>query len=338
MDCPTGAPPGPANRSDWLDANVYLRNHLPAAAIRNAWRPGSGAVSNRCLYTWQRGIVLDPADRAYRQFLLDQLQRHFDYLPHFQGIVIDRSDWNNFYDLDRDDGMSWVDGRPAYSLKRAYMNVTNALQAQMQAQGRDTGMLINTYGYACLSLMAPYDGSFSEGHAISAVGLLGIVSPAIMWTYDTRECCSSRAAFDPYMQWRMLLAVFPMAPFPGNDHSIDPNATAQAWYADYGHMFAALQGVDWSLTAHAVQVNDTDAKANAFVRGTLHLYPVILGTPAPPAPNRTILLTVRDVPAGVAFAATYPGDPAWHPLASSGDGGVAVTVPLRSGCALVRAM
>ena len=58
----------------------------------------------------QNDILVDSADPEYEQFLVDQLTRHVDRLPHFAGIAIDRSDMMEFYDLDGDDGVSAVYG------------------------------------------------------------------------------------------------------------------------------------------------------------------------------------------------------------------------------------
>lgn len=101
----------------------------------------------------------------------------------------------------------------------------------------------------------------------------------------------------PYFQWRLVLGVFPMAPFPDNDHSIPADPVAQGYYDWYGHMFRALQGKDWSLVAHAITVNDTNASANAFETpgGTEWLYPITLGVANPVAPSRTILITVHTI-------------------------------------------
>lgn len=53
-------------------------------------------------------------------------------------------------------------------------------------------MLLNT-GVSRLDLMKPFDGTFSEFHAINAVGLLGAASPAILWVYPggSSGCCGN---------------------------------------------------------------------------------------------------------------------------------------------------
>jgi hypothetical protein len=98
------------------------------------------------------------------------------------GIIIDRSDWNNFYNHAGDDGMSWVNGRPAHSMKQSYLNITRELRGLYAQRQKDAHILMNGVGYTCLSFMEPMDGTFSEGRSVSAVGLLGIQSTAILWT------------------------------------------------------------------------------------------------------------------------------------------------------------
>ena len=56
---------------------------------------------------------------AYNSFLSSQLARKVERLPHFQGLVVDRSDWMGVYSNRADDGISWARGRPARSMKAA---------------------------------------------------------------------------------------------------------------------------------------------------------------------------------------------------------------------------
>jgi hypothetical protein len=63
--------------------------------------------------------------------------------------------------------------------------------------GRGNVMLMNSLGFSSLSMMPSYDGTFSEGRAINAVGLLGAGGMVnIMWTSNNMECCANQAAAD----------------------------------------------------------------------------------------------------------------------------------------------
>ena len=49
----------------------------------------------------------------YCRDILDQAEKHIRLIPDAAGICIDRLDWLRMYNEDRDDGLSWVSGRPA---------------------------------------------------------------------------------------------------------------------------------------------------------------------------------------------------------------------------------
>jgi hypothetical protein len=73
-------------------------------------------------------------------------------------------------------------------------------------------------------------GTFSEGHAINAVGILGAGGMVnIMWTGSNLECCRTEALADEYFQHRLYMGVYPMAPLPSADHCIGYNKVP--WHA-----------------------------------------------------------------------------------------------------------
>ena len=70
-----------------------------------------------------------PGDPAYQKFLLEQAQRHIDRLPAADGICIDRMDWLRYYNPRGDDGVSWVEGKPA----RSYLRVVAQFHGEIGA-------------------------------------------------------------------------------------------------------------------------------------------------------------------------------------------------------------
>ncbi len=58
--------------------------------------------------------------------------------------------------------------------------------------------------------------------------------------------------------------VFPMGPFPGNDHSLRPGEWVDKRYLDYGPHMTAMRGRKWMLEPHVIRVPDADARANIF--------------------------------------------------------------------------
>lgn len=295
------------NSSNWPNAMDYLVGTMPDAPFHRTWDPRDG-VHEGCWFTWQKGIVMDPSTPSYHQFLQEQIQRKLDHLPHFQGIVVDRSDWNKLYNLEGDDGISWAAGGPAYSMKRAYIKTMSDIRDMLvDGRGDENIMLINTFGYSMLSLMGPYDGSFSEGKAVSAVGLLGLFSPAILWVYSADECCKTPELADTVLQWHLYMGVFPMAPFPGNDHAIPPNPDAQVAFELYGKMFESINRRLWVLDANPVLA--PHCKPNAFdIEGnsTVRVFPIML---CPASSSVTVEILLAWTP--MVIEQLLPGASSW---------------------------
>ena len=102
----------------------------------------------------------------------------------------------------------------AASLKLSYLAMTRDLRtalgaaiaaAPAPAPGAPSPsgagiMLMNTLGNARLDQLRWYDGTFSEGSAVNGVGILGASSPAILWTYNSGECCNDAAQASLYFQ------------------------------------------------------------------------------------------------------------------------------------------
>jgi len=257
---------------------------MSAWATGDRHRPAVGPI-----YSWQNAIVVDPGDAKYHDFLLEQLVRHIEYEDAFAGIVIDRSDWQDQFNLRRDDGLTFLPElavpnssstgvvgslRVSYAamIKDLRETMTATLASTPKGVGAPLGsgiMLMNTVGNCRLDMMLHYDGQFSEGHAVNAIGLLGARSPAILWTYSSGECCETPSKAAVYFQTHLYMGVFPMAPFPGNDHAIAWDPSVAALFARYGPLFGALRARSWALLPGIVAVNNasssTYAKVNAFV-------------------------------------------------------------------------
>ncbi len=398
----SGAAPPAAQRgagsgtcaTSWQNASACMIENFLSAALTRAWKTGARRPSVGPIYSWQNAIVVDPGDEKYHAFLLEQLTRHIVFEDAFAGIVIDRSDWQDQFNLNRDDGLTFLPELAAAnasagvvaSLRVSYAAMIADLRAAMAAAlappaaaarggGAPLGagiMLMNTIGNCRLDMLRHYDGQFSEGHAVSAVGLLGLRSPAILWLYNAGECCSTPAAAGAYFQTHLYLGVAPMAPFPGNDHAIPWDPTVATLFARYGPLFGALRARAWALLPHVVALHNasstTFAKVNAFVAPLAAQPALLLAVMLGGDPSGRVGVNVsgwdRAWAAGAhpllrgggaaapAAAAAYaievlvPGlGSAWGPLPglpafSCGAGGPACSavlpVQLQEGCAMVR--
>jgi hypothetical protein len=180
---------------------------------------------------------------------------------------------------------------------------SNVFQVLSKLDEIPTLMFMNIYGNGRLDQYKSYDGIFSEGPLVSGAGLLGIMSPTILWTYDSNECCRSANWSDFYFQRHLLMNVMPMIPFPGNDHAISFDVNSAQKYVRYGAMLSAVAPSIWALYPHIISiVNQTGlttyAKVNAFIApldinatNVALLVPVMLGEVA----NGTVLLNLTKI-------------------------------------------
>lgn len=300
-------------------------NKLLGSSIYPLSRPGGP------YFTWEDGIVLDCGDSNYRDFLLDQARQHIEKLPQASGICIDRLDWLRVYNERADDGESWFEGRPARSMMASWNDLMERLGPLMHQSGKV--VFVNNH-VKRLDLLRHVDGIFDEftytGAPLNLTALLALRKPALGWTDD-------EAALHPdpdvFFQRYLHLGVYPMAPFPGNDHSLRPSAWVDRQYLDYGPLLDAMRGKKWVLTAHCVESATPGVKVNLFQVPGGYALPVTGG-----GPTTTAVVSLRHLPAleRLRCEALHPG--ADKPLAVPAtfkDGCLTLQVPLQRGCAMV---
>jgi hypothetical protein len=148
---------------------------------------------------------------------------------------------------------------------------------------------------------------------------------------------SPQGAGDAALQKFLYLGVFPMVPFPRNDHSVLPSERADRIYMDYGPLFEAIRGKKWVLLPHAITVKGEVAKANLFQVPDGYIVPVVMGGSAPTA--KVTVGSIPEIQAGKAIQCEliYPGDTEWKVCEfENGHSSITVSVPLQRGCAMIR--
>lgn len=283
-------------------------------------------------FTWENGIAMDCGEPSYRNFLLDQAKKHIELLPSTSGICIDRLDWLRMYNEERDDGRSWFDGQPARSLIYSWKNLMSELGPMMHNNNKV--VFVNNHNKR-LDLLKQVDGIFDEftfmNSPLNLTALLCVNKPALGWTHDSTVIKAVGA--DNFFQKYLYLGVYPMAPFPGNDHSIAPGEWTNKQYEDYGSLFSVLEGKRWVLEADCIEVKENKAKANLFKTFKGYVIPVVYGNN-----EQNITLTVRHIPQIERYIckAIYPGSdkeivlqPVLNP------DGLTIQVPLTRNCAMV---
>ena len=250
----------------WKDPNDFLyATHVDALLLAGGRPQG----------TCYNAFAVDVGDPGYQKFMLEQAQRHIDRLPASSGICIDRLDWLRQYNSRGDDGVSWVNGKPARSLYLSWRDFMAKLGPMMHSAGKV--IYVNTLTKR-LELLRQVDGIYDEfgqaPTALNASALMGLRKPLMCWTPGPNDL---RPDPDAFFQRHLHMGAYPTAPYPGNNHCIQPNAWAAQYYLDYGPLLDALRGKKWVLRPHAVEVAGQKAKANLFEVPGGFVVPVTFG-------------------------------------------------------------
>ena len=324
-------PPPEDNATDlWRDPNLFLHYRV-ADGILHA------SDGKTPYFTWYDAVAMDCGAPDFRAFLLDQADRHLAELPSSAGICIDRTDWLRFYNPLRDDGASWMWDRPVASLRNSWKDILEELGEKYHAAGKV--IFINNTA-SRLDVMRHVDGIFDEATFLDShlnkCAFECLRKPLVCWTPQPPYAQELQSDPDRYMQQNLYMGGYPMAPFPGNDHSNPPDPAIERVFTDYGPLFDAIRGKQWVLSAHAVRVKGGSALANLFKVPGGDVVPVVHGLGS----EATVVLRNPQL---VAAAATLHVD-VLHPGAAPStsvevvreDGALRLTVPLVRGCALVR--
>lgn len=335
------APPRQAQSDEdlWREANDFLYAKLvdailytpPQQRIFDSKHYGR-TEPNRPFWTWGKGIVMDPGEPVYREFLLDQARRHVELLPDSSGICIDRMDWLRMYNHRRDDGVSWMGGQPVRSLYVSWLDLLAKLGPVFHDRGKV--VFVNNH-IKRLEQMRQVDGIFDEftygGSPLNTIAVLGVRKPVLGWISRAEQ-------FQPDPDWAIqkfiYLGVFPMAPFPANDHSLQPGAWVDRLYLDYGPLLRQLKGKKWVLEPGAIAVSGGPARANLFEVNAGYVVPVVF---AGEAASVTVTLDPTALRAR-RFDATaiHPGSETETPVRQAlVEGRLQLQVPVKRGCALL---
>ncbi len=311
-----------ANADDpdlWKDPVAYLHGKLPNAVFD----PGIG--------TCYKAFITDVGDPDYLRFMLEQADRNTRMLPDTDGICIDRADWLRLYNPKADDGVSWVGGKPARSLFRSWITLMDKMGPQMHKADK---VIFSNMMTVRLELCRELDGIYTEfgnnGNALNASALLGARKPVVAWTYNETL---RQPNPDAFMQRHLHLGVFPTAPYPYNNHCINPETSADQLYLDYGPLLDAMRGKKWVLAPHCVETTTPGVKVNLFEVPGGYVVPVTFGGAAD-----TAEVVVRNIGGLEAMKCSglHPGTEQAAPLEGSfKDGAMKFRIPLVRGCAMI---
>ena len=318
----------------WKDPNGFLYNKLASSILYGE--------DGKPIWSWYDQVAVDPADSAFQDLMVDQVARHVKEIPDSSGICIDRMDRLIFFNYRADDGETWLsvgignlEGRPARSGIKSWKDTMSKIGPIMHNAGK---AIYGNTTICRLDVMREVDGIFDEdgffGFNLNQDAFVGVRKPVIAWTSDKTQLQPNP---DEFFQRHLFLGAFPMVPYPENDHSILPDEWAERQYMDYGPLMDELRGRKWVLTAHVIEVEHSAAKANIFQTPRGFAIPVTFGGKA-----ASVAVTIRGLPPVASpqdyrFEAILPGSSEWKAVKfRKGAGGLAITVPLSRGCAMVR--
>jgi len=139
------------------------------ALLRRIWADGFVDGPRQ---DWVGTTDMDPAEPNFQNLLLEQAVLHVDRLSAFEGIAVDRLDYSEFFNLDADDGVSWVprqmaggkwDGSfgPARSLRLSYRQTFARIsQEVVHLEGRAKIMLMNCNALCRIDQIEYFDGAY----------------------------------------------------------------------------------------------------------------------------------------------------------------------------------
>ena len=285
------APPADSNAL-WKDCSNYLARKFPNALLHVADKVKiTKALDDKTVhggpyYSWKEAVATDCGDIAYQKFLLQQAQRHIKEIPNSFGICIDRLDWLRFFNQRADDGKTWFDNQPARSLVNSWKDLMQQLGPLVHGAGKY--ILVNNH-YKRIDLLRHADGILDEftnaTSPLNTTAFLTLDKPALGWTpgKDVIET----AGGDNFFQKYLYLGVFPMCPFPGNDHALRPDSMVDRLYLDYGPLMNQLKEKHWVLKPGIVRVKDGNARCNLFKTKNGYSIPVVYAD----ADTVTVVLT-----------------------------------------------
>ncbi len=220
----------------------------------------------KAIPTWEGAVAMNPGkDYSLRPFLREQIRRHIDRLPHFDGFVVDRLDWASKIDYGHSDGVTMIGGRAVENMAVPVGDAVVEVCRMSHAAGK------RVFANQCwrLEVLRDVDGICHEADPLPLLGYLAPLRPVSAWhqrvSYD-----GDLLRFEAQLKRRLHWALFPQMiahQFPIAQQK--PNARAADLLEIYAPLFEPFLGKRQVLQAHCVMVDGAD-RANLFINGAGH--------------------------------------------------------------------
>lgn len=213
---------------------------------------------------WEGSTVMNPdPSRAFGKHLIDQAKLHLEKIPSIAGFCVDQLHHESYIDYspNNKDNITMVNGREAYHLGIAVMDINEQLCKEIHKQGKQL-YLNNSWK---LSSMKDIDGFMYEFPRLRALSYCAPYRYLAGWHhlkdyYNTGDLLQ----FEANLKRRLKYAVFPhMIPARFKICQQRPDKKAAAMLEIYAPLFRQLQGKEQVLDAHCIAVSGAN-EANLF--------------------------------------------------------------------------
>jgi hypothetical protein len=214
--------------------------------------------------TWEGAMAMNPRHQyALRPFLREQIRRHIDRLPHFDGFIIDRLDWGSLLDYAHDDGLTMVGDRPADNMAGAVADAVQDVCRLSHAAHKQ--VFVNQFWR--VELIRDVDGSCHESDYLAQRYLIPF-RPATAWEQQ-RPYVGQRdlAPFEAHLKQRLQIALLPQMiaqRFAISQQA--PDESAADLLELFAPLFKTFAGKRQVLQPHCIGVSGLN-DVNLFIDG-----------------------------------------------------------------------
>ena len=203
---------------DTAAAERILREKFANALMKD---PAGQAIP-----TWEGAMAMN-AGKNYSMwpFLRDQVRRHIERLPEFDGFVIDRLDWASTYDYGHDDGLTMIGARPAENMALPVGQAVEEVCRMSHAAGKR--VFVNQFWR--VEVLKDTDGVCHESDYLPAMGYLIPLRPASAWSL-VKNYQGDLLQFEGQLKRRLHWALFPqMMQISSRSHRGPPPRQPISW-------------------------------------------------------------------------------------------------------------
>ena len=241
---------------DSSDAERLLNGPLAGIQVRD--------VAGRVIPSWEECVVVNPSRRLpLYPWIQEQVRRHLDRLPNFEGFIIDRLDWASDFDYGHDDGFSRFGTRAVENLA---VPVADAVQ-EVCRLAHAAGKRVVANQFYRVEVLRDVDGVCHENDYVRGLGYVTPYRPASAW-HMRKAYDKDLLEFESQLKLRLQFALQPQ--MIAHEFKISqqaPNARAADLLEIYAPLFRLLSGKQQVLLPHPVSVTGAN-DANLFTNGS----------------------------------------------------------------------